>query len=405
MADSAFWRGMESQFRRLDPDRKLRAQLVVNDKHEPTWEISGLDDRAILDRFRELAAYAGDKASEYAAQRDPVAFWLDLLNVEIGRELAPLLQKAKAEDTATSQTANALAKLGIIEQVSEISARFCGSVLAVSANEAEQRILAETASKGDWRTRTQRYRESGAGTPAFWSNLKSHFLALPNRQDIYALTSSPYGEHWSVGRRGNLDAIEWERLEDSFSDLATRGAVMLAFPGEENRLHAWLDCLRAESPLFLPFDTPGSGRLEQLVNASSDYCSKLETRALERQLAADIATADGDLATRSLHTGSVEVPLATPASAMPGKSVSPPEAVPKKRGRPTKIPDTRKAEALKCKADGGSNRDAAKILYGQKYPDPKQTKNVPAILRHYKNTVNASAKPVKPIRKPNKTAG
>jgi hypothetical protein len=56
---------------------------------------------------------------------------------------------------------------------------------------------------------------------------------------------------------------------------------------------------------------------------------------------------------------------------------------PNKRGRPQKIPDERKAAALKAKETGGSNREAAAKIYDTKYPDSQQVKNVPRILQHY----------------------
>jgi len=55
---------------------------------------------------------------------------------------------------------------------------------------------------------------------------------------------------------------------------------------------------------------------------------------------------------------------------------------PKKRGRPTKIPDALKEKALKI--TGGKAR--AQTLYQTRYPTPQQKKNVSAILRHYKKS-------------------
>jgi len=55
----------------------------------------------------------------------------------------------------------------------------------------------------------------------------------------------------------------------------------------------------------------------------------------------------------------------------------------KRRGRPVIIPEERKQAAVECKANGGTNRDAAKLIYDTRYPTPQQVKNVPAILRNY----------------------
>ena len=65
----------------------------------------------------------------------------------------------------------------------------------------------------------------------------------------------------------------------------------------------------------------------------------------------------------------------------------------KKRGRPQKIADEKKTAALQLKASGGTNKEAAALLYDAKYPTPQQTKNVPAILRHHKLKSKQSSSP------------
>jgi hypothetical protein len=54
------------------------------------------------------------------------------------------------------------------------------------------------------------------------------------------------------------------------------------------------------------------------------------------------------------------------------------------RGRPAKIAAELKEQARKVKANGGTNRDAAAMLYGVKYPTPQQVKNVCSLLRKRK---------------------
>lgn len=51
------------------------------------------------------------------------------------------------------------------------------------------------------------------------------------------------------------------------------------------------------------------------------------------------------------------------------------------RGRPP-LPIERKVAALGLKAQGESNRNCAKELYGVRYPTPEQTKSVPTILKY-----------------------
>jgi hypothetical protein len=71
----------------------------------------------------------------------------------------------------------------------------------------------------------------------------------------------------------------------------------------------------------------------------------------------------------------------------------PQESIEKKRGRPQTISDEKKTAALQLKESGGTNRQAAALLYGTKYPTSQQTKNVPAILRHHKLKSKQSGSP------------
>jgi hypothetical protein len=68
------------------------------------------------------------------------------------------------------------------------------------------------------------------------------------------------------------------------------------------------------------------------------------------------------------------------------KGVDPLVAAPKprKRGRPSKIPDERKQRALAAKG----NKERAMILYGTTYPTPQQVKNVYSILKNYQKSHN-----------------
>jgi hypothetical protein len=64
------------------------------------------------------------------------------------------------------------------------------------------------------------------------------------------------------------------------------------------------------------------------------------------------------------------------------------------RGRPETISHEKKTAAALLKASGGTNREAAAVIYGTRYPTAQQTKNVPAILKHHKR--KESGLPVKP---------
>lgn len=80
----------------------------------------------------------------------------------------------------------------------------------------------------------------------------------------------------------------------------------------------------------------------------------------------------------------------------------------RKRGRPQTISDAKKAEAAGLKASGGTNKQAAAVLYDTKYPSDQQRKNVPAILRHHQQKSKQSDSPIntrRPSPKPGKTKG
>jgi hypothetical protein len=92
------------------------------------------------------------------------------------------------------------------------------------------------------------------------------------------------------------------------------------------------------------------------------------------------------------------------------KPVSRPNEQPtkRKRGRPQEIADEKKVAAEKLKAAGGTNKDAAALLYDTKYPTNQQKKNVPSILRHHlqKSKPSGTAgKSRKASPKPNKGRG
>jgi len=74
---------------------------------------------------------------------------------------------------------------------------------------------------------------------------------------------------------------------------------------------------------------------------------------------------------------------------------APHKSIKKKRGRPQTISDEKKNAALQLKASGGTNKQAAELIYGKRYPTPQQVKNVSAILRHHKLKSKQSGSPAK----------
>jgi len=68
----------------------------------------------------------------------------------------------------------------------------------------------------------------------------------------------------------------------------------------------------------------------------------------------------------------------------------------RKRGRPQTIPDEMKTAAAELKAAGGTNKEAAALLYNTQYPTDQQRRNVPGILRHYQQRTKRPSSPVSP---------
>jgi hypothetical protein len=66
-----------------------------------------------------------------------------------------------------------------------------------------------------------------------------------------------------------------------------------------------------------------------------------------------------------------------------GPALSASNSIQVTRGRPPKLSEDKKGAAQRAKDDGGTNRDAAVILYDTKYPSSQQVKNVSSILRNY----------------------
>jgi hypothetical protein len=78
------------------------------------------------------------------------------------------------------------------------------------------------------------------------------------------------------------------------------------------------------------------------------------------------------------------------------------------RGRPQTITDERKIKAAELKKSGGTNKQAADVIYDTTYPTAQQTKNVSAILRHHQQKSKQSSSPANNRNaslKPRKTKG
>ena len=125
----------------------------------------------------------------------------------------------------------------------------------------------------------------------------------------------------------------------------------------------WAD--RELKPSWMAQSEASRGNTER----NSQVAKKVESAELERNISAERDVRE---------PGTAPAPLA--------KLISPAQFGgngQKKRGRPAIIPDERKQAAVECKANGGTNRDAAMLIYDRKYPTPQQVKNVSSILRNH----------------------
>ena len=199
---------------------------------------------------------------------------------------------------------------------------------------------------------------------------------------------------------------------------------------EQPPWHIWLDLMRKSKRGFrttrvVPFrvfkaaiegrglsDTSAfrivGGSIHHVFQVSAEFCEDLAFGMPEGvpTLAADSGSP------KAKHTGTTEPggDESTCAEAGPAQQektgIAKQNGV-KKRGRPQTIPDEKKEAALKKKNDGGTNRDAAKILYATTYPTDQQVKNVTSILENYKKRQSASRiavpDPLLNPQKPNKS--
>ncbi len=232
----------------------------------------------------------------------------------------------------------------------------------------------------------------------FWRNIQGEFRALPYspsfRADLVDGQWILYG--------GPENEIENAQFRHVFQSHAERAGVASGAPNLDSAFEWWLNLLRNESPHFVrvegtsSFDgvetrhTGGGGWIRNLSLASAEYCIKCETRAFAIE-----------------ETGKYKQPggsIAGSTGGEPGRI----ELNKKKRGRPP-IPDELKASAVKCRAAGGTLKDAAKLIYNTQYPSTQQVKSTSTILRQYCAKSESSHFPAQSMdgssQKPNKAKG
>jgi hypothetical protein len=122
-----------------------------------------------------------------------------------------------------------------------------------------------------------------------WRELAKDFRSLAAERDYESL--------WAVRTLLDNGGIMWEldgthSFESRFSALAARSARELN-PSAIDLVETWLEALRIENPHALDWESPlewpegkikrTSERYSFLCEASSDFCSALEARAIEQE--------------------------------------------------------------------------------------------------------------------------
>src|ERR1041385_1507530 len=241
-----------------------------------------------------------------------------------------------------------------------------------------------------------------------WQSLKSGFMQI--RMDFSDPPLKPAGRlkaiwnsfvkpRWTFEYLGGKDGMG---ATERFKWHAQKAAALLRYSGTgEAAVWFWLDQVSRDAPkAYVGLDHPQMKEILDVCGLSAEYCTKCEADAIRSQVHAQTLRRQRVAAknTKPKPPGTPGVGRAratTPASRKgasaedSGKVKEARHAMPqkigkKKRGRPPTISEERKAAALQAKTDGGTNRDAAKLIYGTRYPTPQQVKNVPAILRHHK---------------------
>lgn len=216
----------------------------------------------------------------------------------------------------------------------------------------------------------------------FWRDLAEQFRAI--RDPRHELRADWVTEAEPSGITPS--AVDWHLnqpqdsplIRDDFEVLARRGGPKI-HPYVDS-LVGWLEALRSSgmnrgmSGQGIRPSATGrrryTGTIERVCEASVRLCKKHESIALETERMERVQR----------EAGSWKKPV-------PPQEQSP--STPRKRGRPP-ISDALKHRAQEIKNAGGSNKDAAVEIYGTKYPTPQQVKNVPTILRHFRQRMKKS---------------
>jgi hypothetical protein len=125
--------------------------------------------------------------------------------------------------------------------------------------------------------------------PGAWREIEGRFRELRKQHGdglVANWISTEHGERWVLSGSTN------DRERTLFAWVAERAIVELGHSGGDTALADWLDLLKGESPNFrsgtiLTQSNPDgatteeqTGTIHRVIEASADYCVKLETRAI-----------------------------------------------------------------------------------------------------------------------------
>ena len=127
LADSAFWRDLETKFRALQPSDKNDDGLCAEwDSRDRWWPLHYLPSADVLQRFKQNAEFAA-KVGFNQRSNKPIDSWLELLK----RETDAFYVEGNS-DTRIKNKKVRYGKYGSIQRVCEVSATYCERL----ANEA-----------------------------------------------------------------------------------------------------------------------------------------------------------------------------------------------------------------------------------------------------------------------------
>jgi hypothetical protein len=107
--------------------------------------------------------------------------------------------------------------------------------------------------------------------PSFWRDLRVEFGGL----DGADLRAAIKGDGWWLIQGGPWEPAAKETLRKNFDILVRRAMAALGFCDRPMAVEVWLDILKRESPHSIEWG------VDHLCFACEDYCSVLETRALD----------------------------------------------------------------------------------------------------------------------------